>query len=82
MRLTQRDCLKPHKILQEECHHSYDKQCHTTYTTEYESQQEEECDDNYKKECAITYRFRVTEMFRQNMRLLMINDELILLHNT
>jgi len=39
----------------EQCDHSYDKQCHTTYVTEYESQQEEECDDNYKKSCEITY---------------------------
>jgi len=39
----------------EECHHSYDKKCHTSYSTEYESQQEEECDDNYKKSCDITY---------------------------
>ena len=42
-------------ILQEECNHSYDKKCHTSYSTEYEAQQEEECDDDYKKECAITY---------------------------
>ena len=42
-------------ILQEECNHSYDKKCHTSYSTEYETQQEEECDDNYKKDCDITY---------------------------
>ena len=42
-------------IFQEECNHSYDKKCHTSYSTEYEAQQEEECDDNYKKECDITY---------------------------
>ena len=42
-------------ILQEECNHSYDKKCHTSYSTEYETQQEEECDDNYKKACDITY---------------------------
>ena len=42
-------------FLQEECHHSYDKKCHTSYSTEYESQQEEECEDNYKKACDITY---------------------------
>jgi len=39
----------------EECNHSYDKKCHTSYSTEYETQQEEECDDNYKKACDITY---------------------------
>ena len=38
----------------EECHHSYDKKCHTTYQTEYESQQEEECDDNFHKTCEVT----------------------------
>merc|ERR1712215_521505 len=26
-----------------QCDHSYDKRCHTTYVTNYESQQEEEC---------------------------------------
>ena len=35
--------------------HSYDLKCHTTYVTEYESQQEEECKDNFKKSCEITY---------------------------
>jgi len=39
----------------EECNHSYDRKCHTTYITEFESQQEEECDDNYKKSCKISY---------------------------
>jgi len=39
----------------EECHHTYDKKCQTSYATEYESQQEEECEDNYKKSCEITY---------------------------
>lgn len=39
----------------EQCDHSYDRKCHTTYVTEYESQQEEECEDNYKKSCDITY---------------------------
>merc|ERR1719431_624812 len=27
-----------------QCDHSYDKRCHTTYVTNYESQQEEECE--------------------------------------
>jgi len=39
----------------EQCDHSYDQKCHTTYVTEYESQQEEECKDNFKKSCEITY---------------------------
>merc|ERR1711981_872200 len=38
-----------------QCDHSYDKRCHTTYTTNYESQQEEECDENYRKSCFIDY---------------------------
>merc|ERR1711892_1367872 len=29
-----------------QCDHSYDKRCHTTYVTNYESQQEEECEEN------------------------------------
>ena len=37
------------------CDHSYDKRCHTTYTTTYESQQEEECEENYRKVCMIEY---------------------------
>merc|ERR1712106_684270 len=27
-----------------QCDHSYDKRCHTTYVTNYESQQEEDCE--------------------------------------
>merc|ERR1712058_151091 len=38
-----------------QCDHSYDKQCHTTYVTNYESQQEEECEENFKKSCFIEY---------------------------
>merc|ERR1712002_701020 len=29
-----------------QCDHSYDRRCHTTYVTQYESQQEEECEEN------------------------------------
>jgi hypothetical protein len=39
-----------------ECHHSYDKRCHTTYSTDYEPQQEEECDENFVKNCYIEYK--------------------------
>ena len=39
----------------EECLHSYDRKCHTSYSTEYDSQQEEECTDDYNKDCQITY---------------------------
>merc|ERR1739845_323989 len=39
----------------EQCDHSYDKRCHTTYVTNYESQQEEECDENFRKSCFIQY---------------------------
>merc|ERR1712156_925045 len=38
-----------------QCDHSYDKRCHTTYVTNYESQQEEECDENYRKNCFIEF---------------------------
>ena len=37
------------------CDHSYDKRCHTSYATNYESQQEEECDENFRKNCFIEY---------------------------
>ena len=38
-----------------QCDHSYDKRCHTTYVTIYESQQEEECEENFRKSCFIEY---------------------------
>merc|ERR1711988_563534 len=38
-----------------QCDHSYDKRCHTTYVTNYDSQQEEECEENYRKNCFIEY---------------------------
>jgi len=38
-----------------QCDHSYDRRCHTTYVTNYESQQEEECEENYRKSCFINY---------------------------
>merc|ERR1712088_793469 len=38
-----------------QCDHSYDRRCHTTYVTQYESQQEEECEEicrtEYESEC-------------------------------
>lgn len=39
-----------------ECHHSYDKRCHKTYTTDYVPQQVENCDENFVKECHIEYK--------------------------
>jgi len=39
-----------------ECHHSYSERCHTTYTTDFEPQQEEECSENFKKSCFIEYK--------------------------
>jgi hypothetical protein len=33
-----------------ECHHSYDKRCHTTYTTDYEPQQVQRKDSNPQSE--------------------------------
>eukprot|EP00096_Caligus_rogercresseyi_P009919 TRINITY_DN346_c0_g1_i7.p1 TRINITY_DN346_c0_g1~~TRINITY_DN346_c0_g1_i7.p1 ORF type:complete len:382 (-),score=97.95 TRINITY_DN346_c0_g1_i7:466-1611(-) len=41
-----------------ECHHSYDKRCHTTYTTDYVPTQKKECDENFKKDCYIEYKVR------------------------
>merc|ERR1711889_36323 len=38
-----------------QCDHSYDRRCHTTYTTNYESQQEEDCEENFRKNCFIEY---------------------------
>merc|ERR1712087_952133 len=38
-----------------QCDHSYDRRCHTTYVTQYESQQEEDCDENFRKNCFIEY---------------------------
>jgi len=44
-----------------QCDHSYDKRCHTTYITNYETQQEEECDENYRKSCFIEYQQVATD---------------------
>merc|ERR1712110_152001 len=38
-----------------QCDHSYDRRCHTTYVTQYESQQEEDCDEDFRKSCFIEY---------------------------
>merc|ERR1740131_665430 len=38
-----------------QCDHSYDRRCHTTYVTNYVSQQEEECEENFRKNCFIDY---------------------------
>jgi len=37
----------------EECDHSYDRKCHTSYSTEFESQQEEECSKWPKEVCTV-----------------------------
>merc|ERR1711917_182568 len=39
-----------------ECKHSYSQKCHTTYTPDFEPQQEEECEENFIKNCFIDYR--------------------------
>ena len=38
------------------CKHSYSEKCHTTYTTDFEPQQEEDCEENFVKSCFIEYR--------------------------
>merc|ERR1712240_815875 len=38
-----------------QCDHSYDRRCHTTYVTNYESQQEEECDVQGPEICRTEY---------------------------
>ena len=38
------------------CKHSYSTQCHITYKTDYEPQQEEECEENYRKKCFIEFK--------------------------
>jgi len=44
----------------EECDHSYDEKCHTSYVTEYTTQQHEECGETFTKQCEITYEHRAT----------------------
>jgi len=39
-----------------QCKHSYSERCHTTYTTDFEPQQEEECEENFIKNCFIEYK--------------------------
>ena len=39
-----------------ECKHSYSNKCHTTYTTDFEPQQQEECSENFRKNCFIEYK--------------------------
>merc|ERR1739848_841645 len=38
-----------------QCDHSYDRRCHVTYVTTYDSQQEQECEENFRKNCFIDY---------------------------
>jgi len=44
-----------------ECKHSYSQKCHTTYTTDFEPQQEEECEENFRKNCFIEYKTIASE---------------------
>ena len=39
-----------------ECKHSYSQRCHTTYTTDFEPQQEEQCEETFTKKCFIDYK--------------------------
>jgi len=43
------------------CKHSYDEKCHTTYTTDFEPQQEEECEETFTKSCFIEYKKSASE---------------------
>merc|ERR1712223_1274886 len=43
------------------CKHSYDEKCHSTYTTDFEPQQEEECDETFTKSCFIEYKKAASE---------------------
>merc|ERR1719266_3100577 len=43
------------------CQHSYSEKCHTTYTTDFEPQQEEVCEENFIKECFIEYKKTASE---------------------
>jgi len=43
------------------CKHSYSEKCHTTYTTDFEPQQEEECDETFTKSCFIEYKKTASE---------------------
>jgi len=38
------------------CHHSYTKQCHTSYITDFEPAQEEECEETFTKNCQIEFK--------------------------
>jgi len=43
------------------CKHSYSEKCHTTYTTDFEPQQEEECEETFTKNCFIEYKKAASE---------------------
>ena len=47
------------EVVQDEeikCHHTYEKKCQTSFTTDFESVQEEECSENFQKDCFIEYK--------------------------
>merc|ERR1712179_256218 len=57
-----------------QCDHSYDRRCHTTYVTNYESQQEEECEENFRKSCFIEYEAKAITETVQVCRTPLVKD--------
>jgi hypothetical protein len=56
------------------CHHTYEKKCQTTYTTDFEAVQEEECDETYQKDCFIEYKKKTQEEIVQQCHTPLVKD--------
>ena len=57
-----------------QCNHSFGRRCHTTYTTNYESQQEEDCEENFRKNCFIGYSQTAQEVTVSVCRTTLVKD--------